>query len=293
MLHTHPHFVKHQPHMLWLELTNFCNLECKHCYNSSGPNHSLDSSISKSQYLEILLQAKSLGFESVQFIGGEPIFYPHLQDLVDRAIDCKFSFIEIYSNLTTIPKWLLEAKYGEVRLATSIYSYIPDTHDEICERRGSFLRTITSVKKAVAQGMGIRASFVELEANVGQYEKTVAFLSDIGVRSVGFDRVREYGRAQLVEEPSIDALCGECPNGNLSIDCNGKVSACIMSKPWSFGDILMDSLSDIFFSDGRQKFIEQVKSNPVTCCHPTSCHPNSCTPNSCQPVTCRPTCSPR
>jgi uncharacterized radical SAM superfamily Fe-S cluster-containing enzyme len=62
----------HQIEFLWLELTNRCNLRCVHCYADSGPHgYKLDRLVAD-DYRRLIDEARELGCDQVQFIGGEP-----------------------------------------------------------------------------------------------------------------------------------------------------------------------------------------------------------------------------
>ena len=291
--------------MLWLEVTNFCNLKCTHCYNESGPTEPLNPTIGSARYREILSEARAMGFRCVQFIGGEPLFYPHLRELVDHSLTLGFDELEIFSNLTAVPSWLLLEPYRGVKIATSFYSADPEVHDKICETPGAHKRTVASLGKLVAAGFTIRAGFIEMETNAGHFEKAREFLNGIGVTDIGYDAVRQFGRADREAEASMDGLCGHCSAGNLSIDVEGKVSGCIMSKPWAFGSIHNSSLRELFDSQERRKFARDLEQReplvPVMCdpysqgqCRPQcapSCGPQSAPCNPCSPFGANP-CNP-
>jgi MoaA/NifB/PqqE/SkfB family radical SAM enzyme len=294
--------------MLWLEITNFCNLNCSHCYNSSGSSEPLIPDVSVHRYHEILDEAKSIGFRRVQFIGGEPLFYPYLKELLDHAMHSGFEFIEIFSNLTAVPLWFLEPMYRNVRVATSVYSDDSLVHDAITESKGSFRRTIRSVKHLVSLGTNLRAGFIEMERNRGHFSRTRDYLKSLGVCDVGLDGVREFGRADHQGEKNISELCGQCSRGNLSVDVKGNVSACIMSKQWIFGNVAETGLQDLFSSSTREQFTRDLEAEierritnvPVLCspydqgqCAPQcapSCYPSqNCNP--CSPLASNP-CNP-
>jgi MoaA/NifB/PqqE/SkfB family radical SAM enzyme len=283
-----------QKNMLWLEITNFCNLHCAHCYNSSGTHESLTPSISPERYEAIIDDASRMGFRSIQFIGGEPIFYPQLQRLVDAAVIRQFDYIEIFSNLTVLPKWLLNHNYKKINIATSFYSHDPLVHDKICEAPKSFERTTASIRKVIDADMELRVGFIEMESNSGHFEATSAYLKILGVKNIGYDRAREFGRAEQNKKADITELCGKCGDGNLSIDVNGNVSGCIMSKPWAFGNVNEKSIDDIFTSAERKVFVEQLDKTPKRI-EPVGCNPTDrdCNPacNPCGPY-CGPNCSP-
>lgn len=277
--------------MLWLELTNFCNLKCGHCYNLSGPEERLQPHIGLKEYVKIPNDAKTMQFKCVQFIGGEPFFYPYIQDIVNHALECEFEFVEIFSNLTTIPSWMFADRYRTINLATSFYSDSPEVHDKICAKKGSFDRTVASIRKVVAAGLSLRAGFIEMEHNKDHYERVKSFLGDLGVDTVGFDRVRPFGRAEDDAPASTTQLCGKCSNGNLSIDVNGDVSACIMSKSWKFGNIQNHTLDTIFHSTERREFSDLLNISASEC-YPYSCDPYKGNYPGCGPYNCLPHCAP-
>jgi len=90
------------------------------------------------------------------------MFYPHLQTLLDHALALKFQHVEIFSNLTVFPKWLFERRYRTVNLASPFYSAGPITHDQICSTKGSFDRTVASIRKVISAGLPLRIGFVEM-----------------------------------------------------------------------------------------------------------------------------------
>jgi MoaA/NifB/PqqE/SkfB family radical SAM enzyme len=278
---------------LWLEVTNFCNLNCAHCYNSSGSHESLVPLISTERYEQIIDEASELQFMGIQFIGGEPFFYPYLQRLLNHALNRKFDHIELFSNMTVLPRWLFETRYRKLHLATSLYSDDPAVHDRICNHRGSFDRTAKSIRRVIEAGFTLRVGFIEMSSNKGHFERTQAYLCSLGVTKVGYDAARQFGRGAQGATPDMNQLCGKCGNGNLSIDVNGNVAACIMSKPWTFGNVCKENLATIFDSWERRRFVNQMnllrKRNELL---PTEtiaqCGPGTCNPN-CEPATdCKP-----
>jgi MoaA/NifB/PqqE/SkfB family radical SAM enzyme len=216
-----------------------------------------------------------------------------LQELVDKALEVEFEEVEIFSNLTRVPDWLFLPGYEEIKLATSFYSFDSAVHDRICGAKDSFRRTVDSIRKVVEAGFTLRAGFIEMEANAGHFATTKEFLGELGVTAIGHDAVRQFGRGEKNKSKCLDELCGKCSNGNLSVDVNGAASACIMSKPWPFGNVLETSLEDLYGSEARRRFVDDLRSalekRAVTMDQP--CFPDTCNPQ-CDPATCSPNCHP-
>ncbi|MEV4371691.1 radical SAM protein [Nonomuraea sp. NPDC049637] len=146
--------------MLWLEVTNRCQLACIHCYNESGV-HGTDGSMTYGDWIDAIDQAAELGVSMVQTIGGEPTLYAGLPGLIAHARALKIE-VEVYSNLVhfTAAMWEVFAQPG-VRLATSYYSDDPAQHLMITGRR-ALARTRRNIATAIAKDIPIRVGLIDL-----------------------------------------------------------------------------------------------------------------------------------
>lgn len=73
-----------QQRTLQIHPTLRCNLFCKHCYSSSGPNvRSRD--LDRWTLIDVISDAYNLGYTAVSFSGGEPLLYEGLLDLLIHA----------------------------------------------------------------------------------------------------------------------------------------------------------------------------------------------------------------
>jgi MoaA/NifB/PqqE/SkfB family radical SAM enzyme len=70
---------------LELEITGRCQLACTHCYAESGPGGS-HGSMTVADWERVVTEARDLGVEAVQFIGGEPTLYPGLGRLIRYSL---------------------------------------------------------------------------------------------------------------------------------------------------------------------------------------------------------------
>lgn len=301
---------------LWIELTQKCNLACVHCYNNSGPFKDLRGSMSYEDWCRVIQEAHNQGCESIQFIGGEATMHPDLSKLIRFTKKLGYTYIELFTNLTIINKDLLACiKENEVDIAGSMYSNVDFIHDSITTRIGSFKKAVDGIKQILKADIPIRIGIIEMEENEGQVDDTIAFLEDLGVKNIGVDKIRNYGRADhdIEMNESFDGLCGECWKGKLCVTSTGEAHPCIMSRMVIAGNVLNQSIDQIIDSDQLQGFQEIMKEKfakendkfsihagsctpdrPKGCspdreqCSP--CHPNSvCGPNKCQPTnTCQP-----
>lgn len=232
--------------LLWLDLTRNCQLRCSHCYNASGPEGG-HGSMGRQDWLEVLDQAAARSVPNVQFIGGEPTLHPDFGVLVDRALNLGLA-VEVYSNLVHVSKecWALFQRKG-VALATSYYSDRPEDHNRMTGRP-SHARTRANIEKAVRFGIPLRVGIIDNGERQGVADVT-RDLEGLGVRTIGVDHVRPFGRgAARTQAPDLAALCGRCGTGKAAVGPNGEVSPCGFSTHMSVGNVRTSPLATILDS---------------------------------------------
>ncbi|HYM82240.1 MAG TPA: radical SAM protein, partial [Candidatus Limnocylindria bacterium] len=62
---------------LWIQVAGtLCNLECTHCFVSSGPGNDRHSIMSRADVRGRVAEALGLGVKEFYFTGGEPFLHP-------------------------------------------------------------------------------------------------------------------------------------------------------------------------------------------------------------------------
>lgn len=295
---TAPPNVSNQLEFAWLELTNLCNLQCRHCYAESSPYSGDGDLLDESDYLRLINEIADLGCKQIQFIGGEPTLNRSLCRFLDEATSCHFDFIEVFTNLVQLNEPLLtQFQKHNVAIATSFYSYDASTHDAITTHPGSFNRTVSNIRRVIDSGLRLRVGIIQMDENREHLAQTRAFLQELGVSNIGTDHLRDFGRASSTnKECDMGQLCGSCSGKILAIGPDGIVSPCTMSKAWSVGSVFDQSLAEISSSlklnEIRQKIGEKTKNAPLMICPPKTCNP-ACQPNTTQCYPCGPNgCNP-
>jgi len=250
---------------IWLELTSHCNLRCVHCYAESGPTTVRPELLSISDYRKLIESAASLGCKNIQFIGGEPTIVRELPDLITYARNKGFEFIEVFTNATILSDRLLSCFVeNNVSIATSFYSYKSEIHDSITKIPGSHSQTVNNIKRFLDASLNVRAGIIVMEENENDVDETIEYLHSIGIKTVGKDRIRSFGRGNSKHNhtPALTELCGSCWQGNLCVFPDGKIAPCIMSREWSIGSIFDEEFEKLVQSqqlkDLRKKIYQEV-----------------------------------
>lgn len=275
---------------IWLELTEKCNLSCLHCYADSSPDRPLLGAMTPKDWLRVIGEAREIGADSLQFIGGEPLLYPYLADLLQASKRYGFDDVEVYTNATALtPDTACMLQAHGVRVAFSFYSSDPESHDRIVGRSGAFERTLRGIDAAVNSGLAMRAGIIKIdqsEAEIGSAKDLLE--SRFGITALSVDRARAIGRLATIADRSLNLgeLCGACHDGRACVCSTGEVYPCIMARNAPLGNALEHDLATIFRGDARTRFVtnqleyleRHAASRP---CDPNSgnCGPANCSPN--------------
>ncbi len=264
------------PSFLELEITQFCQLRCTHCYSESGP-HGEHGSMTADDWERLIDQAAALGMETVQFIGGEPTLDPDLSRLVRHVLAVGLK-VDIYTNLLHVTRdlWDLFTQPG-VSIGFSWYSADPAKHTEVTGSRASHARTRANIAEAVKRGIHVRAGIVEVVE--GQdIDAAMADLRSLGVTAMHTDRSRGIGRAARGSAPVVSELCGRCGKGRAAIGMDGQLTPCVLGRFLVAGNVLDTPLSDLFAGQAWRDILAVVPPRDacVTCSPADS---NDCDPS--------------
>lgn len=258
----------------WLEVTQGCNLRCVHCYEGEVHKSNAAVVLSMREWEKIIEELAYLNCPNIQFIGGEPSCYRGIISLMDYAGQYKFKSISFFTNATLITDEMIDCfKRNNVRLHISIYGHNALVHDSITLVNGSFDKTVANIKKLLANGITVSAAVIIMRENEEFYEKIVAFLKRLGIRSDKFDLVREVSgckqnchlatRKDLIEKKyrskpkfsinqsyfNFASRFNTCWYGKLAITEDGNVLPCVFERNINYGNVRSASIKEILSSN--------------------------------------------
>jgi len=253
----------------WIEVTNKCNLKCLHCYGNFGLERAKDLSIKEISL--IIRELKKIGIEKVQLIGGEPLLLPHLLDIILLLKKSGFDEIEIFTNATLMTDKLAYFFHKHsIKVALSLYSYDPRTHDKITQVKNSFKHLQNALIYLDRYDVKYRISVVKMKYNyqtdllkirkVLKLKNTVDIREDI-VRIVREDLRKILNIEQLkkkritldsFKESSLPSsfvkrnfFRHNCFSTKIYIDVFLDVYPCVMERRVKYGNLNHDSLENI------------------------------------------------
>lgn len=146
----------------WIEITNRCNLKCRHCYNESDIHQ---NSVMKYDDFKLIVNSlMKLNVSKIQIIGGEPFVEKELLKKMLDYVSGKFEYIEIFTNGTLISdEWFTFLKDNKIHVALSVYSYDKDQHDNVTGSNGSWEKTNYTIRKLSDYGIPYRVCNVLMD----------------------------------------------------------------------------------------------------------------------------------
>ena len=261
----------------WIEITQNCNLFCRHCYEGSArtittPEMSFDN-------FQIAVDSlKKAGIRRVQLVGGEPLTHSTIRNLIDY-ISWKFDFTEIFTNGTLLTDELLDLIQNRgISLAFSVYSDKPEIHDFVTCTPGSYNITMATLQKAKDRGIRVRTSSVEM-IQVPRFsfgDQSIEHRVDFP-RLTGRASLKLYSRdmaeRKLITKESFQnpidpemffksRVIHNCFGERLYIDCDLNVYPCAMERRVSYGNLRHSSVEELILNP----YMRMTKDHIKECC---------------------------
>jgi radical SAM protein with 4Fe4S-binding SPASM domain len=185
------------PYRMDLALTYRCNNECEHCYNARSRTF---PELETGQWRGILDLLWEIGVPHICFTGGEASLRNDLPELVAHA-----SGLGQITGLLTNGRRLSDEGYvrelvdaGLDHVQITIESHEPEIHDRMVQSQGAWRQTVRGIENALACRLYVMTNTTLLEANATQFEKTIDFLAELGVPTVGCNALIYAGSGETV-----------------------------------------------------------------------------------------------
>lgn len=268
------------PNLFSIELTNYCNYRCRHCYNDSNPGNNefidYDGLIS---FLDFVKDFDPV----IELTGGEPFSHPKIRKIIDYCCN-NFSSVSIITNGSLVKDHInFLTNYSNLSLLISLYSYREEYMNWFTNTTGYFNLVLDNIKKLISKSVSVCGTMLITPDNVKDIYPTVKMIKGYGADSFRTGIIMPVGRAKdqgldftldnidefnkeaertdkifgdfmhkipeyLLDDPLDRINCGAGVN-LISIKYNGKVRLCTMipdSDKFNLGDIFNDDPLSLF-----------------------------------------------
>ncbi len=191
------------PFSVVYNLSNVCNLKCKHCFQRAG--EPLTDEISDKRKLEVVKELGEAGVSSITFSGGEPLMYPCFFDALKIAKSYNI-FVSIDTNGTLIDRDMaLKLRENGLDYAqVSIDGVNPQTHDEFRGVEGSWEKAVQAVKNLNEVGVVTAVGVTLHKYNIDEVFELIDFAQELKAHRVVVFPIIPVGRAEEILEYDID-----------------------------------------------------------------------------------------
>ena len=166
-----------------IEVTYRCNERCKHCY-VFDEKKLVDEELSVEQYFKLFDDLFKMGTLHITFTGGDPSQRQDFTKILRGAVERGF-VVTIFTNGTGYSKNTLDEiiSIRPAMIGFSVYSGIPEEHDEITGIKGSFKKTLATLKKVKSTGIMITVKTPVMAPTLNGLPAIKALCKELDVRS--------------------------------------------------------------------------------------------------------------
>ncbi len=179
------------PTVINLEMTEACNVKCRHCYNPWREEHAGKFNLDKKKIDYLIKEFDDNKVFHVILSGGEPLAkFDELCYALEQLISKNIS-VSLNSNLmlATTEKMEKLRKIGLDHVLTSWFSYYEKETDFITVSKGSYQKIIDGIKTTVKAGIRVSANTIVTQHNKNTIYDSGKFLHSLGVTQFFAHRV--------------------------------------------------------------------------------------------------------
>jgi radical SAM protein with 4Fe4S-binding SPASM domain len=159
---------------LELQITDRCNLRCRHCYIGDSTNHEL----SISQIRNILDEFEEMQGLRVLISGGEPIIHGRFNEINDILPDFSVRKILFTNGLLLKERLLKNLNVDEIQISIDGLEY---AHDSL-RGQGTFQSALNAVKRAIDSGFEVSVSTMVHTKNLGDFDEMERLFKETGIK---------------------------------------------------------------------------------------------------------------
>jgi MoaA/NifB/PqqE/SkfB family radical SAM enzyme len=166
---------------LWIYTNYDCNLRCSYCVAKSSPN-APRRALSLPIVQQLVDEAVALGFDRVFFTGGEPFILNDIYEMLAYSSARVPTTVLTNAMIIKGPRLdrLCDINNDQLQVQVSLDGGRPEHHDAY-RGKGSWEKTIESIKLLQSRGFRVRLSTTETPVNSPYLEEVCAFHRSLGI----------------------------------------------------------------------------------------------------------------
>ena len=133
-----------------IEFNQSCNFKCIYCYALDAAKR--PDELTKNEFIDVIHQAKELGARKIIILGGEPMLYPQIMEMIRyiRTLDLE---IELFTNGANITPAIAQELFDNgVRAVLKMNTFEESLQDTLAGRKGSYIQIQEALKNLKLAG---------------------------------------------------------------------------------------------------------------------------------------------
>jgi MoaA/NifB/PqqE/SkfB family radical SAM enzyme len=189
------------PDHIAFDITNKCNLNCRHCYNRSSIGGGVDvvgRELSRESLLRFADEINSLEPYSFCCCGGEPLLRFDEIIRMMRRLRNPITRVGLVSNgyMLTLDRAKQLAESGIYTIQISVDGATAGSHERLRGVKGAYERAIAAVKNATQAGFASKAvSFCPTSYNIAEFPEVVKQMRNLHVDEIRVQPLMRLGNA--------------------------------------------------------------------------------------------------
>jgi radical SAM protein with 4Fe4S-binding SPASM domain len=238
-----------------LEMTPYCNLQCRHCYVTGCKQKQEGQLLTTSECYHLIDDITAEGCIWLLLTGGEPLIRNDFLDIY-AYVKKKGIFTFVFTNGTLITPEIARYfhKLPPALVEISIYGATKTTYESITQIPGSFERCLRGIELLLGEGIKLKLKTILMTLNKHEYWEMKRLAKTYGV---------EFRMDPLIN-PALDTIytCG-AGVGSFHINSFGRLLSCTLVPQPSY-DLRKGS-----FSEGWHHFMTDIRARKLS--QPSPC----------------------
>lgn len=195
-----------RPFVLIWEVTQACDLACKHCRAEAQPERH-PAELTTAEGKRLLNQIRQFGEDQLLVLsGGDPLYRDDTIEFIEHGIDIGLQMTLTPSGTASLTTDRIEtlADTGLRRLALSLDGATPEAHDTFRKEEGSFEQTISAARTARRAGLQLQINTTVCEETVYELPALRELVADLDTVLWSVFFLVPIGRGQVLTPVSPD-----------------------------------------------------------------------------------------
>lgn len=189
------------PSVVNLQLTEKCNLKCKHCYGEFDINGEKEMSLEEVEF--ILKSLEEIGAHTVEITGGEPSIYPHIAKVLKKIDEISIPTVMFLTNGVYLSDELLESMIAiknKLFVQVSLHSFKEEYFDWFTNSKNNLKKVKNNIKKLIENDIKVRVTSIFTPNNINEVIEIGEWAFNNGVKLYAPSTAVSLGRATNIHE---------------------------------------------------------------------------------------------